>query len=719
MKKFKRILLTIFTFSLASLAALCLIYKIAADNYEFDEKKLAKNGCKIVFLSEDFCTEYSSNGRLNAKLEELPEHVKNAFIAVEDKRFYSHGGIDCRALLRATKNNLLTLSLKEGGSTITQQLIKNTHLSGEKTLFRKMREYKLTKAAERELSKNQILEYYLNGIYFGENVYGVENAALRYFGKQAKNLTAAQSASLAATVKSPNYYNPAKEANSARRDLVLNLMREQNLLTEKEYSAAIKETYSVLPQSKENSFFKNACAELFSSCDVSPYSSAEIKVYTAYDEKLDKMLNDLFAGQNLASATVTNLRGEILAEKGNTGEKRSPASLVKPVLVYAPAIEEKTVTLATKILDEKTDFSGYSPANANDEYNGWVSAEYALVHSLNVPACKILQSTGLNTAVKYAEKAGVKVSDKSLACALGALGNGVDLNELCSAYATFARGGAFTTAHYVKKATAGGKVIFSRTEDQKRIFSTATCEIINYALKECAKSGTAKALFGKSYPVCAKTGTNGNKNGNFDALCAAYTPNYVSLVRVSGNDEQTYCGTSGGKVAALNGKILDFLESRKSEINEFPHSDDTVYAKLCKPSYNEQKLLLADPAAPERYCVSFPFIKGTQPQEFSTEFSSPTASGSVNVNGDEATIKICKKDFVNCLIFRQSADGKVKIADLKKEKSFCEENLSVGKHAYFALPYYLSPDGETIYGKEFLIGEIYVQNTAIPKDWWR
>ena len=705
-----------------------LVYYAATYGYEFDEKKLSKTGVEITFVSaggEE--TEYSAKGAPAAELSALPSYVKNAFIAVEDKRFYSHSGVDYKAIARAAKNNILSLSFKEGGSTITQQLIKNTHLSGEKTLFRKLREYKLTKAAEKRLSKNSIMEYYLNGIYFGENVYGIESAANRYFGKSAKELTIAQSAALAATVKSPAYYNPAKSENLKRRNLVIKLMREQNLITEEEKTQALAEPDEVIKPQKQNEFFKNACDELFSVCSFSPYLKQKIKVYTAYSPNIQQKLNRLLGENISAAALVTDERGAILAQIGNVNLKRSPASTIKPLLVYAPALELGYITPASQILDERTDFSGYSPKNPGDKYFGWVSAEYSLAHSLNVPACKILNSVGTAKAAKFAENAGIKISDESLACALGSIGSGVSVTELSSAYGVFQRGGEFIPAHYIKKVTAGNKTLYDCASGQnslqkQQVFSSATCELINDMLEKCAKSGTAKALAEKSYPVCAKTGTNGNQNGNYDALCISYTPSYTVSVRISGEGESGFCGTSGGRVAKINGEILDYIYENSADEQEktkqFFSSGKVENFELCKPSYEEQKLVLADPNAAERYKISFPFKIGTQPKESSSLFSCPHADGELQVNGGSVCVKVQKRDFIYCDVYRTDKNGKEKkIAIIKKGDSFNDGNLPRGVYSYYILPYFVSADGTTVYGNKTELGEILIND--LPADWWK
>ena len=210
----KKFILRLFVAILGVITALIFIflgYLYFPTSHTFNRAKLEKNNYSISFFDNknqqiNFATNYLGS---KVNIKELPDYLKKAFIAVEDKRFYLHHGVDYRAVLRAVKNNLSTGGIKEGGSTITQQLIKNTHLTSERTIKRKIKEIKLAIALEKEYSKDEILGFYLNGVYFGEGAYGIQCAAQKYFGVDASKLSLAQSCALAATVKAPSVYNPS------------------------------------------------------------------------------------------------------------------------------------------------------------------------------------------------------------------------------------------------------------------------------------------------------------------------------------------------------------------------------------------------------------------------------------------------------------------------------------------------------------------------------
>lgn len=756
MKVLKKITVCLCAFFLILAAGGACFYVFCTAGYDFNIEKLKKSGACVTFFDNDgneilpaslnFCGDeakqsgspkksqsenkgesQSENAKTSGlkSIDELPAYLPNAFIAVEDKRFYKHGGIDLRALARAAKNNLLNKSFKEGGSTITQQLIKNTHLSGEKTLKRKLRELKLTLKAEKELSKKQILYYYLTTIYFGENCYGIENAALNYFGKHAKNLSLNESAALAATVKSPAYYNPRKQANAARKDLVLKLMKQQNLITEKQFSACFETNAQTCEKNGEKSeYFENALEEFYEKTGISPYERSDLKIYTYFNAEVYKKLKNCLADYpENAAASVMTANGEIIAEIGDTSVKRSPASTIKPLLVYAPALETKTVTIATKINDERTNFSGYYPKNYGDVYYGDICAKDALKKSLNVTAVKILNAAGLKKSAGYAEKAGIKITDLSLASALGAIGDGAGLTDLCGSYTVFACGGEYRAPTYVKKATSKIKTIFSRKDDKKsggvRVFSRGTAALINECLHECTLDGTARAIGERPYTVCAKTGTNGTPEGNDDAYTIAYTANHVIGIRFSGKQgEKLPDCVTGGYVAEYSSRFLNDLYKNEYPA-EFQKTDEVVTARICAVSYADGKLLLADKISPERYVLSFNFLKGTEPTEFSAEFSHPKlVESGITVENDCVKITAERKNFVYAEIIRSDENGNKKIADLKAGDSYRDEKPKNGTYSYTVIPYYIDDDGEKHYGDEQFLGTAVIYDKIAEKEWW-
>ncbi|MBQ4268496.1 MAG: transglycosylase domain-containing protein, partial [Clostridia bacterium] len=334
-----------------------------------------------------------------AKIETLNEKTIFAFVDTEDKRFFSHDGFDLKRIVKAAINNIRAGGFKEGASTISQQLVKNTHLTQEKTFKRKMQEVKLTRQLERRYTKRDILEKYLNSIYFGHSCFGIEAASQFYFGKSADKLTLGESAVLAGLVKSPNNFSPFKNAEKCknRQATVLKLMQENGHVDQAEIEEAKKQPLPVEPSVKPNDlgYLRYVFDEMETLAEKYAFTvGGKVEIYTYLDPELQKETGKLIGEHKDVGGTAIVLDVKAHAFKacastvGNV--KRSPGSVIKPLLVYAPAVEENLLCPATPILDEKTDFNGYNPENYGGEHFGYVSARTALSKSLNVPAVKTL-----------------------------------------------------------------------------------------------------------------------------------------------------------------------------------------------------------------------------------------------------------------------------------------------------------------------------------------
>ena len=347
----------------------------------------------------------------SVRLCHIPLCVRRAFLAAEDKKFYSHHGLDYAGMARAAYKNLRARAFVQGASTISQQLVKNTHLTGEKTLRRKLKEIKLTRLLEKRYTKDEILEMYLNTIYFGHACYGIAGAAEYYFGKSADRLSPAEGATLAAVIRSPNNYSPfiAPEKCRRARDGVLRRMRELGWLKEEEYAKALRE---VLPAREQGgaaarSYLRGVYEELESLPFFTPYRfRGGCKIYTYLDADMQAYIEGLRTDADRSGKAMLladNKTRGVIAWHSTAGElRRQPGSLIKPLAVYAPAIEEKRISPCTPVLDEKADFNGYSPSNYKDEYRGYISARAALAESRNVPAVRILNELGLEWAWRRA-----------------------------------------------------------------------------------------------------------------------------------------------------------------------------------------------------------------------------------------------------------------------------------------------------------------------------
>ena len=506
-----------------------------------DLSKLKQNESTLVLCYKNGDEIKRTNNSSYVSFDKIPDHVINALIAIEDKRFYKHSGVDLKSIFRALKNNVFTKKPKQGGSTITQQLVKNTYLNGEKTINRKLKEMRLAVEIERKLSKEQILEAYLNTVYFGEGAYGIASASEKFFRKQVSNLSIEEGATLIACLKAPNLYSPYKnfEKSTQRKGVILYEMYKQGYIDYSQYekakNAEIIINYDTYYEN-DNTLYNEVLSEALSILNTNSVSDLNgYKIYTNVDKNYINMIPNI-SKYGLScdySVLITdNADGKILAYKTNVGSiKRCPASTAKPWLIYSPAIEEDLICPATKILDEQTNFDGYKPSNYNQKYYGYVSVKDCLVRSLNVPSIKIGSMLGLDKIKYYAQKLNVDYTNEDLSIAIGNLSGGITLQELSDAYSVFTNNGGYRKSCLIDKiVNSKGKEIYKSNYLTKQVFSESTTFLINDMLKSCAKYGTASRLSDLNYEICAKTGTNGNEKGNLDAYCIAYTTSHTISV---------------------------------------------------------------------------------------------------------------------------------------------------------------------------------------------
>ncbi|MBQ7466469.1 MAG: transglycosylase domain-containing protein, partial [Clostridia bacterium] len=306
-KKISKILLKITAFALCTVLIFCasaslFFFSVTKDTH-LDESKFARTQNIAVNIYDTTNTPLDKSEFFSEKryvtLNELPAFVPQAFIATEDRRFYSHHGIDLKRMASASLKNLKNKKFSQGASTITQQLIKNTHLSQEKTLTRKLKEIKLSFALEQKLSKDEILEEYLNSIYFGNGAYGIESASKKYFNKEAKDLTLGESAMLAGIIKAPTYYDPINknEASEKRKKIVLTLMKNQGYITEEEYQKNANSHENIVKNTSKtpNLYKKQIISEICNNLKITEnqLKNLKIDVKTSIDKSLDKKINNL------------------------------------------------------------------------------------------------------------------------------------------------------------------------------------------------------------------------------------------------------------------------------------------------------------------------------------------------------------------------------------------------------------------------------------------
>ena len=410
MKKFLKISAIILICFLILSAALFVSYAVITKDAVLDSSKLVGAGQNVTIYDDEGNELTNASLEIQKKsvsLDKLQPHTVNAFIASEDRNFYNHNGLNYKRMVKALFKNISSRSFKEGASTISQQLIKNTHLSSDKTIRRKLNEIKLTKKLEKKYSKNEILEMYLNTIYFGHSCYGLQNAAEFYFNKKAENLDLPESATIVGLLASPNNYSPFKnpEKSLSRRNLVLKSMHECGYIDGNEYEKAVNTPLNSERRNPNDRYsdYISAVFDEIEEIDFDHYLLTDgciIKTYLNADaqnfiERLDYPCDN-------AVIITDNLSGGVKAYKTTiNGAKRQPGSTAKPIFVYAPAIEEKYLSPFTRILDEKLNFNGYSPENYDKKYHGYVTVTDSIKNSYNVPAVKTLNALTVNACEKY------------------------------------------------------------------------------------------------------------------------------------------------------------------------------------------------------------------------------------------------------------------------------------------------------------------------------
>lgn len=520
---------------------------------------------------------------------QIPETIKHAVVVVEDERFYSHPGVDVRGIARSIYANITNRRIAQGGSTITQQLIRNTLITRERTLARKIKEAILALELELRYSKDELLAFWLNTVPFGENAYGVEAAAQTYFGKSVRNLSLNEAAVLAALPKAPSYYSPygsnADELEN-RKNLVLERMAQAGYITSKQY----KETEGALPEFLPPSrgilaphftlFVRDYLEKRYGKETISQQG---LKIYTTLDWELQQRAEEIvregvtkneksFNASNASLVAINPTTGEVLAMVGSRDyfdlehdgnvnvalRPRQPGSAFKPI-AYAAAFEQG-YTPDTIVFDLKTEFAkggveSYAPRNYDGRYRGPVTLKQALANSINVPAVKTLYLAGLGNTIDLAETLGITtLSDRSrygLALVLG--GGEVKLFELVSAFGVFATEGERFSATPIRVVLdSQGNVIEEFQPQGIRVLDKNTARIMNDILSDNdARSwvfGTRSALVVPGHQVAAKTGTTQDYR---DAWTVGYTPSLVVGVWAGNNDNsEMKKGSAGVYVAA-------------------------------------------------------------------------------------------------------------------------------------------------------------------------
>lgn len=566
---------------------------------------------------------HAAENRTLVTLDKIPKNLQNAFIAVEDNRFYEHNGIDPRGILRALYSNIVSGEVAQGGSTITQQLAKNAFLSQDRTITRKIQELFIALRLEKQYTKDEILEMYLNQIYFGRGAYGVQAAAQTYFGKDVNQLNLSECAMLAGIPRSPNYYSPLNNLNAAmeRRSEVLDQMAKYGYITADIAAKTKQEQLQLVnPKDEEQNhtasyFIDYVTQEMIDKFGADAVYKEGLKIYVSLDlnmqkaaeEAIDTLLPTYYDDVNGlkqpqgALVAIEPSTGYIKAMVGGRGTDqfnratmavRQPGSSFKP-FTFATALEAN-MTPDTTIEDKPFKLGDWQPQNYNRTFNGIVTMRQTAINSLNVPTVRLAEKVSIDKVLTTAQNLGISTlvtnskpgepNDNNLAVSIGGLTQGVTVLDMAGAYSAFANHGIYTKpVAVVKVIDRKGKIIYENKPETKQVLSERTVTLLTDMLKDVIIKGTGTGAR-INRPAAGKTGTTDNYQ---DAWFAGYTPNLAAIVWMGCDDNAQMPGITGGTVPA---KIWQsFMNAALKDIpaKNFDGSDTTISNPVMSVETNE------------------------------------------------------------------------------------------------------------------------------------
>ncbi|MBE6916176.1 MAG: PBP1A family penicillin-binding protein [Ruminococcaceae bacterium] len=594
---------------------------------------------KLMYYDEkgnpqEFERLYSSQNREWADLEEMPKHLPNAAIAIEDERFRKHHGVDFKRTFGAAVNIFLQVKPEFGGSTITQQLVKNLTGDRQDTVQRKIQEIMRALYIERHFDKDTIIELYLNTIYLSEGCYGVRSAAETYFDKDVSELTLAECASLVGITNLPTYYDPFinPENNKVRQENILGKMLELKMITREEYDEAMAQELVFTKHKRTEqlttvqSYFTDAVIEEVIDDLIETYGysyqvaeqmlySGGLEIYTTVDVDVQNAIEDVMennanfptystkAQPECAMVVMDPYTGDVVGLVGGRGEKkynrvlnratmtyRQPGSSIKPIAVYAPAIEYGLIN--PQSVEDDAPLMKYNnkayPMNETRSYQGRMTITKALMESINTVSMRTLDKLTPARSFEFlTQKLGIssldQVSDVHLApLSLGALTKGVSVLEMAAAYSTFPNGGEYIEPRlYSKVLDNQGNVILEKKQEKTRAMSKNTAEYMNYMLGRVMSTGGTGVLakLNKGMPAGGKTGTTDDDK---DRWYVGYTPYYVGAVWY-GYDNPQYIRTTLSPALTVWKKVMNTIHA-DLEVKQFEKSGEFVEEKVCSVS---------------------------------------------------------------------------------------------------------------------------------------
>ena len=557
----------------------------------------------------EYAGEISNDAGTYVELENISTNIQDAVISTEDKRFYDHHGFDPIGIARAAFGYVTSGQIVGGGSTITQQLVKNAFLDNDQSLMRKLKELFLAFEIEKNYTKEEILEMYLNNAYFGNGAYGVEDASLKYFGVSASEVTVGDAAVIAGALKGPTIYNPVDDYDATldRRNTIIQLMVDNEFLTQEEADATI---HTELVQMNNDTssdayaypyYFDAVINEAIDKFGLSEEDimNGNYKIYTNLNQTYQAELESTYSDTSLfptspsgelaqsASVVMDPKTGGVMASVGGTGDysfrgfnratqiSRSPASTIKPLLVYAAALENG-YTAQSVIPDEQKSYGAdnYSPENWNYEYAGDILLWDAVAKSKNTTAVWLMNELGIQTTIAKLDDFGIPYTeeDKNLSLALGAFNNGgVSPLQMASAYSAFANGGVRSEGQYITRIEdqQGNIVVEEQEPVQNQAVSAEVADEMTAVLMSVYdEGGTGATMEPEGYEIAGKTGSAESANftsGNADEWDIAYTPDVViaTWFGFDDTDDDTYLwyGSAGSSKLAFSDVLSGILNS--------------------------------------------------------------------------------------------------------------------------------------------------------------
>jgi len=651
---FKKIILgaSVFVLAMLLIGGVMLTYYVATAP-DLDAAKLSTPfPAEVYDMDKKLVATIGDEKRTKVTYDELPQELIDAVIATEDSRFFQHHGIDVRRIAGAVKANITQGFGSEGASTITQQVVERAFLTPDKKIKLKVQEQWLALKLEREYSKEEILEMYLNTIYYGSGANGVGKAAEIYFGKKdLKDLTLPEAAILAGLPQRPSAYDPFEhpELTKGRMKTVLKLMVRHDKITQAQADKALKVNISSLltdkkPETKKpyQAFLQEVRKEIGDQLDGANMYADGLKIYTTLDTKaqdhVDGLLTDSESNpipypddeMQVGMTVVDTKTGAIRAIGGNRNTKnidgwnnaimggQQPGSAAKPIMAYAPAIEYNKWSTYHQINDDKPYKVGSSEIrNWNRSYAGMMSIRHALAQSLNVPAVKTLEATGYDKSQKFAESLGIKFKDDKMSIrdAIGGTATNVTPLQMAGAYSAFGNEGVYNKPHAVTKVEyPDGKTVDLKPKPEA-VMSDYTAYMVTDMMKTVVSEGTGMNAQVSGVPIAGKTGTTNlpDREGSPDAWFAGYSTNYTISVWAGGytdenNKKDVIPGKNNTQIPLYLFKNTMETLSQGKESPDFIKPDSVVELPVVRGS---NPAIIA--SGPSSNTVNELFVKGNMP----------------------------------------------------------------------------------------------------------